>query len=464
MKTLLLFLLLISLNVRAQSDYDIDKNATIYDISNGELLTAVVINDTIFIKHLDTNGDLIWQDFLTFSPQFTPVHFNEITRFKNTDEYIISALADVSPQTPYLQNYQTDTLIYEFTKLNLANHTFTGNLVDTFSCYATHLVEVKDTSLYLLVASNTVSPNQYKYTTYSLNPSLEINLVAPLDSMSCAMQFWTEYVYDDTMYRLHNISHFLNIDKYTADISLIQSIFTSVSTSEYFNDIFFRKPINKDSLFIFTEGRANGFMSKHWKMNWFDLNLNSLHSAEFETPKFSAGSDYYSVNFNAIEIDQINKQILVMATYWLTTTSSNNPQKIFVYDYNFNLVCEIPVKIGRDDINSLISLNNRVYLKVSNPTEDLLFELNCNLLGMDEFASNFKFELFPNPAESNINLSNPESKELTISLLTPDGKQISEMTEQASLISIKLNHLPSGIYLVKISDGLNGEIKRIIKE
>lgn len=463
MKTTLLLLLLISINVFSQSDYKVDKNATIYAVPGGELLTAVVKNDTIFVKHIAANGQLIWEDNLIFSPQLFPIYLNEITRFKNTDDYVISVVADFTPQTPYIQNFQTDTLIYEFTKFNLTSHLFTGNVVDTFSCYNIHLVEIGDTSMYLIAAENTQGEPLKKYTTYALNSSMEMNLVAPSDSMSTVLMFWKEYVFDDTIFRLHSVSNYLVLDKFTTDISFIESLSISTSTVDDFNSIFFREIVNKDSLLVITLGETNSNYSRHWQFKWLDLSLNNIHEVEIEAPRFAIDNDYYQLNFDNIEIDQVNKRILILGTYWPSATSTDTPQKLFLFDFDFNLICEISMKLGDYSKNSLISLHDLVYLRVSDQDEDLLYRLGCHLLGMDQIESNFSVEIYPNPATTEIYVSNPESKLLTIELITLEGKQISKTTEQSSFQTLDLTDLQVGIYLIKISDGIHTSIKRFAK-
>lgn len=462
MKTILLFLLVISTHVFAQSDYTVDKNATIYAVPGGELLTAVVKNDTILVKHIAANGELIWEDALFFAFDFSPIRLSEIVRINNTNEYIISTYYDYSPTTnPFFST--NDTMVYQFSKLNLTNHTFQGNYINTYyDCFGVSLVEYKDTSTYVIVSEyNDSNIYDREFATFELNSEMEMNLVAPKDSIVSNYRYWINVFYDDTLYRYHCISTGHTISKFTTDIQHIETHGESITTNQNMSVAFFRKIINKDSLFVFTYGRVP---TDTWKMNWLDLNLNTLNTVELLSPIVPFYNSYTTFSLDFVEIDRVNKRILVMASKKNAPLSYDDPQRIFVYDYNFNFVCEIPVRIGNINMNSLISLHNLVYLRVSDFNEDKLYEVGCNLLNTDDLETNLNVELYPNPATSKVYLSNPESKQLSIECISLDGKYISTTIDQADLITIDLSNFPAGIYLVKISDGNQVAMKRIVKE
>lgn len=461
MKTILLFLILISTHVFAQSDYTVDKNATIYAVPGGELLTAAVKNDTIFVKHIAANGELIWEDALFFAFDFSPIRLSEIVRINNTNEYIISAYYDYSPTTnPFLST--NDTMVYQFSKLNLTDHTFQGNYINTYyDCFGVSLVEYKDNSTYVFISHyNDSNIYNREFTTYELNSEMDINLVAPKDSLVSLNRYWVNVFYDDTLYRYHRISVGHTISKFTADIRHIETHGETITTNQNQNIAFFRKIINKDSLFVFTYGRVP---SKIWKMNWLDLSLNTLNSVEISSPLVPYYNTYTQFELDFVEIDRVNKRILVMASKDNAPLSFDDPQRIFVYDYNFNFVCEIPVRIGNINANSLISLHNRVYLRVSDYNDDKLYEVGCNLLNAVDLETNFHVELYPNPATSTIYVSNPELKILTVECITTDGKHLLKMIDQSDLITIDINDFPAGIYLIKISDGIHTSINRFTK-
>lgn len=462
MKTTLLLLLLISINVFSQSDYRVDKNSTIYAVPGGELLTAVVKNDTIFVKHIAANGQLIWEEELFFAIDVSPIRMGEIVRVNNTNEFIISTYYDYSPLTnPFFST--NDTMIYQFSKLNLTDHIIQGSYIDTYyDCFGVSLVEYKDTSTYVMISHyNDSNIYDREFATYSLNPEMELNLIAPKDSIISNFRYWINVIYDDTLYRYHRISNGHTISKFTADIENLESNGGNIVTNLNYNVAFYTKIINKDSLFVFTYAEEG--ITELWKMSWLDLELNSLNTIEIPAPEVPYYSYFRKLNLDNVQIDRVNKRIFVRASLTNAPINYDDPERILVYDFDFNFVCEIPVRIGNINTNSLISLHDLVYLRVSDQVEDLLYRLGCHLLGMDQIESNFSVEIYPNPATTEIYVSNPESKLLTIELITLEGKQISKTTEHSSFQTIDLTDLQVGIYLVKISDGIHTSTKRFTK-
>ncbi|MBI1835855.1 MAG: T9SS type A sorting domain-containing protein [Flavobacteriia bacterium] len=143
---------------------------------------------------------------------------------------------------------------------------------------------------------------------------------------------------------------------------------------------------------------------------------------------------------------------------------SNIEQKIFIYDFNFNIVCEIPVTIGSNEENSLIELNELVYLRYDNSVNTELTKIDCSMLNINQLESENEFEIYPNPTNSILYLSNPQQKTLSISLVSTDGKEILNHSSQNNSVAMKLDVIPNGIYFLKINDGIRTYVKRVIKE
>lgn len=463
MKYLLLFSLLLTVNVFSQSNYVLQKNATIYDMPSGEFLTAVVIQDTVFIKQFDVLGNLIWEDTLTFTPTISPVYLNEIARFKNTDEYVISTFVDPTPSTPFWHSFSNDTLVYQFTKINLNNHTYTGNIIDTFSCKSMDMVELNDTSIYLLFSDYSINANPFNHITYSLNSVMDLSLIAPMDSVTTYPWGWSIIVFGDSIYKHQSMEGTHVIEKYNFQMSSLETNWSSLTTSQFYNMSYYKKMINKDSVFIFTQGTSSGSPYVQWRMDWLNLSFSVINTTTFPSPLTDNSISRYYSTFDNVAIDRTNRRILIMSTDE-APIASNVYQKIFIYDFNFNLVCEIPVTFGGDLENSLIELNDLVYLRNDNAVNSKLIKIDCSILALEEAVTNRKIELFPNPTHSTISISNPDKKPLSIVVLSTNGKELIKSSKQESLISLDLNHLPNGMYLIEIFDGSNTEIKRIIKE
>lgn len=463
MKNLLFLSLLFSTNVFSQNNYTFEKDATIYDIPGGEFLTAVAIDDTIFIKHFDVSGNLIWQDSLSFTPSISPVYFNEIVRFKNTDEYVISTYADPTPSTMFWQTFQNDTLIYQFSKLKLSTHTFITQVVDTFIGKSIDLLELNDTSIYVLVPDVSISSIPFNIKTYSIDTSMDVSMIAPLDSVQTYPGGGSRFVYGDSIYfHLTNEgSHYMK--KYSTQMSNIQTNNQNLLTGMDYNSSYYQKPMNKDSMLIFTEGTSSGNWAVKWRLDWVDLSMTPIHSSVFNSPAtVQAPANYQSWFFNSA-IDRTNRKIVILTKDIGPMPTTIQP-KVFIYDFSFNLICEFPSIIGDQDENELVELNGLVYLRNNNSLNSTLTQIDCSSLNLNEFASDNEFELFPNPTQSIISISNHDKKSLSIVVLSSDGKELIKLFKQESLISLDLHNLPKGMYLIKISDDNDTEIKRLIKE
>lgn len=463
MKNLLLFILLFSGKAISQNNYSLQKEIQIYDIPGGEFLTAITKNDSTFINHYDVTGNIIWGDTLTFSPQISPVYLNEITRFKNSNDYVISVFADPTPLTPFWQSFSNDTLVYQFSKLDLSSHNFTGSLIDTFSCKSVDLIELKDTSIYLLVSDLSLDPSPFNHTTYSLNSSMELSLIAPLDSVSTNTWGWSYFVCGDSIYKHQSIEDYHTMDKFSFQMSTLSTNSTNLITSQDYNFSYFKNVLNCDSLFVFTQGTTSGSYAVQWRMDWLNLSLDPISSVVFNSPLTDQSPLRYSTGFNNFAIDKVNKRIMILSKDE-APMPSNVVQKIFIYDFNFNLECEIPIGIGNDQENSLIELNDRVYLRNDNSLNTELTKIDCSTLAIEEQITKKEFDISPNPTQSNISISNPDQKALSIIVLSSDGKQLIKLCSMEKMVSLDLSSLPKGLYLLQINEGTKTETTRIIKD
>lgn len=468
MKYLLFCSLLLSVNLFSQSNYTIPKNATIYDLPDGEFISAISIDDTVFIKHYNELGNAIWEGSLPFFPPISPVYFSKIAHFKNTNECLIISFADPSPNTPFWLSFYNDTLVFQFTKINLNNHVVTGNLIDTFSCKSMDLVELNDSSIYLLFTDYSYAPSPFNQATYSLNSAMDLTQIAPLDSVVSSPWTISISVFGNSIYRHQSLKEFHVMDKYNFQMSLLESNGKSIAASQIYNptstySCFYKKMLNKDSLFIFTQGSPAGWVNFDWRMDWLSPSLDFINSLFFHSPSTEDPLIRVYSDFNKVAIDRRNQKIMVLTNDQAPSLSMVF-QKIFVYDFEFNFVCEIPITFGGDAENSLIELNDFVYLRNDNALNSELLWIDCSMLAMEEMTTQSEFELFPNPTRSSFSISNPEKKMLSIVVLSSSGKKLMHVSGQESSISLDLSELPLGMYLVEISTHSTTEVKRIIKE
>jgi M6 family metalloprotease-like protein len=89
--------------------------------------------------------------------------------------------------------------------------------------------------------------------------------------------------------------------------------------------------------------------------------------------------------------------------------------------------------------------------------------------GIEVNANNFEVNIYPNPAgnETTLSYTGNQSGDLTIRLITPDGKLIWSVVRQngiSGLEKISLNGLAGGLYYVVVETGSEVTIKSIIKQ
>ena len=465
MKKILFFITFLTGSSFAQTNYTITKNAYIYDLPGGDFLTAITINDKTNLKHYDISGNIIWEDSLIFTPAIPNVHFCKIARFKNSNDYIICTYADPTSSAEPITSNTNDTLVYQFSKLNLSSHTITGNQVDTFYCRNIDLVEFNDTSIYLFTVDQTSGISPFHHATFSLNTGLSISSIAPMDSVEVWPYGWRYYVYGDSLYKYQFINNDHFIEKFSSSMSKLQSSFGTFNVGPVsFKDFsYYKQSINYDSVFVFTQ-YENSFDVK-WRMDWVSMDFSQINFITFDAPSMNyyLAPLRYSTNYYKIALDKQNRKIMILAN------ESGNlvqelVQKIFVYDYNFNLECEIPITMGSKTTNQLTELNDLVYLNIVHPNSNELIYIGCEVLETKELKSGQNdINLYPNPTTNLLFIENNKSTPMKIEIYSMEGKLMKEVSESNSLISIDINKFEKGVYIVFVESNGIKKMKKVIK-
>ncbi|MFC5271022.1 T9SS type A sorting domain-containing protein [Adhaeribacter terreus] len=79
-------------------------------------------------------------------------------------------------------------------------------------------------------------------------------------------------------------------------------------------------------------------------------------------------------------------------------------------------------------------------------------ELNTTLLGISENNSKTNFQLYPNPATSEITLSNPDFRNATVQLFNVAGQKMLEINYPAEgNLKVATENWPAGLYVVKVT-------------
>lgn len=474
MRLLLLLFTFTSLFVYSQT-YIIDKDVTIYGLGDGEFLTAKQINNKAHIKHYDITGNVIWHDSVSFShSNVDNSKFEWISRFKNTDEVVFCMSGDLPPYWSF--GNVEDTLLFNFTKLDLGSHQFIGVLEDTLVTNWNRSVVVNDTSIYVFFSDLSLGFSPRHYETYSLNSNMQFSLVAPPDSLPVENFGMSLFSFNDTIYKYQNYQDYHFIEKYNSQMSLIERYDNNFITGEEYDFSHYKTPLNKDSLFVFVEGFTYdmGGTRVKWRFDWRELNLSMISSTQFYsyTNDVSSPTTGIKTSFEKVKLDRVNRLVMILGeelidTFVPPTLTTTNHQSIIIYDYNANFICDVPIWSGNNgstNSNRLIELNGRVYLQSQEIDHQTLALVDCNTLGLKESNNQaLNVSIYPNPVSEILNIQNPNSTELTICIQSLEGKEMEMISSNNSSLKIDLSEFDSGVFVLKIEG--NGEFKteRIIK-
>lgn len=82
----------------------------------------------------------------------------------------------------------------------------------------------------------------------------------------------------------------------------------------------------------------------------------------------------------------------------------------------------------------------------------------------DNYAGDNTFTLYPNPAFDNITVATIYNTEKTIYLMNALGQILQTVNTTENSITINLTNIPSGVYFIKLEDGINSVIQKFIKQ
>lgn len=110
--------------------------------------------------------------------------------------------------------------------------------------------------------------------------------------------------------------------------------------------------------------------------------------------------------------------------------------------------------------------NNWIINKVIGPTRDFTLGINPDPVALGELTGDFEtIQIGPNPTKGMLQVNNPSKLEGSILVSDLSGKRILIQKLEKDF-NINMSHLPSGFYLVTVSDALGQELRvyKIVKE
>lgn len=463
MQRLFYFLITLgSFSVLGQTSFTTDSLSIIHDWNNNEFITSNLQNKSLSIKHYSSDGNVIWQDSISFENEVdSSLYIASMTRFKNTNKIMVSLFYDITPQTSFWwQRTSNDTLGYIFVLLNTDNHTLITKF-DTILSVAElgmgrpiNCTPFNDTMNYVFINkyANLSMPNT---ATYSINTALNLTQIAPSDSISPYINTFTQfYEVDNKIIKTTMTSANLILQQYSSDISLQSTKY--IMFDSY--DIICNKDIlSKDSMFLMIA--FHNQLKQKWQFNWLDLSLSTFYKQKtFYSPMIDNSEINYHTQWDWVQLDRKNRQIMVLSKV------NNVDYKIHIYDFEFNFLCAIPYSFDAASTIGLKQLNRQVYIVESTSSQSKYSLVNCDVLQTDEINLDNNFTIYPNPTSSNLFIDNKLKNQLQIELISLDGRSLKKTTSQDIKIAFDLTDLEKGIYLIHIQSKDGQYVEQIIKQ
>jgi len=467
MKYLLLvvFVLFAIFNLKAQNFLNFPDGTRFFDVPRSTFLTVKQNGLTTHITEHEEHGGSIWTDSVDFpvwQNQDTIIFINDVKRFGNTNEYLVSIYQRLLPDNlPFTASSSANLSI----RISLEDQ----SIVDTSSTFtqgATLYLAEKNDSTITLFSHRTISQVGTGYETYDISNNLNTSFIAPYDSVYHLGYFGAtifQYAENQLDYYWYGPGT-VGLSNYNDDLSFTG--YESYSTDGPLNYSSIPIVLYGDSIFLFSQSENNDYR-RHWLLAWLDKDLTQIDAAGIYPANYNAPSAnpnwfyHYHVNNDRVQITDQNIYILASLN-----NTSNDSLTIFVYDHYFNEVCTLPLGIRFSSDKSIVKINGHIYYQTSGEDGTYNYHLinGCEFtyLSVDEnMASNLT--IYPNPSQSIFNIQNPKNERLQIRALNLQGKEIMSLKSTNTNVQLDLETFPSGIYFLEITSNKEKTTQKVIK-
>ncbi|MFN4084151.1 MAG: T9SS type A sorting domain-containing protein [Bacteroidia bacterium] len=197
----------------------------------------------------------------------------------------------------------------------------------------------------------------------------------------------------------------------------------------------------------------------------FTLDTAAVNTA-FRGVTFTPGSNPLPVKFGSINIQKVNDNNAV-ELLWSTLTEINNSHFEIERSFDgetFEAIATIKGKGNSNKLNlySFIDPNTRsAYYRIKQVDFDGNYEYSKTMfISFDEF----KVVVSPNPFDGNISVSNNKTEKLNVKIIDLNGRILFETFSNEPNFMISTDFMQIGIYLIQVSNGVETQVKRIIKK
>lgn len=449
--------------VVSQSYMEYPNNTLFHDVPGNTYLATYIENSKTIVSEIDDSGNILWRDSIAFNGGQTNYTVNKIVKFKGMDLYAILM------EKPYYVSTiaaDSDTSIIQLSAFSLGSQQFLNSTVDTtVSSLATavgggfQLISHKDSSLLLF---NTFVPTTMAIELSKISPTLSIDHINTVNPPPSSLYFNTFYSNPidsilsgpSTFNDFQSDEFHLFIDMY--DDSLINRTEYSHVFSTGFDDSYsmLSHVHSKDSILCVMRNYQplppisnQNPNYERWKFTWLDYRLNVLNEHNIEAP--ADGMLHYYQEISALVN---NNKIYVYAG----ANSSN--YRIFVYDFNFNLECQIPIYLHDYSLSYLSRINEHVYLSCRKNDSTEYYKVDgCNSISSaDNMTDTASVEIYPNPANSIITLSSDISSIEQINVYAINGERIRSINTNTQKLQLDVSDFTKGIYVISVHTSNGG--------
>ncbi len=430
----LIALLLNTCLLDAQEILILPESSGLYDLPGDHFLTSEIRNGKVYLTERGDDGAIVWKDSLAFAVPVDTVSNFVLSRFGNTDQY-----AAILQKVPF---NSSDVNIYQFSKLDLSTHTWSGYLVDTIPGYHPVMpLQQADTSTYLFFPWGELG-----FETRRLNSDMNLQGMAPKDSID---NFTTPQdsrfrLVDDLIWKNTGSDLYIRSTAYSADgISKMQEYNGIVHSMYPSGAVHYRNFVNDDSLLIISSSIGE------WRFMYYEKNLAVIDSVKYYVPTISNYTARYRIQ-NAV----VHEGKIYIFAY---NTVYSNWSRIFVYDFNFDLVCEIPVSMLYDERQMLEVVNGKVYFK-DKPDDSMvsLYEVEACMFtsGVGEVDILDGISVYPNPVQGTLNVRLPDyfGDYVEVLLLDQLGNVVLTQKVFGQDGVVDLSGLARGVYFLKVGE------------
>lgn len=446
----LFFLILFPFITFAQVDFELNLNEVLYDIEGATFLTTQTIGTKTYIRQYDDSYNPIWIDSIeTLRHEGEgKVRARNLEKFGNSNEYLFRTTVDLDSISEGL--YNNDSIRYQFHTVNLNTYDISPPYYDTIFGWYGYTLSINDSTIYFFKRDGSLGNSPNHLETYSISSDQNMQIVAPSDSMPYVFGYGPDLAnHGDTIYYLENEFHFPRLLTYSLnEISLLNDTTVSFATDgvDWTQDIIphLNHFQTHDSI-LSINTRDGGF----WRFIWFNNQLDIYSDYEFPSPQIG-------YDFEATTVDQKNRLI-----YVLTNQNGSIGEWLFIYDFDFNLVCrEYFVANTNNYDHELVNINDQVYVKSIENNQLSYYLVGCGLDVNKTYTKEDSFSIYPNPVSDQLKVSFNQSSLKKINITNLSGQIIFSEEINGADYNIDVSSFDSGIYFLTIDN----EVRKFIVE